>query len=232
MVEPQILKSLENLVDGDGVFLLDTCVIVSSYFDNEKRMDILEKTEKAEGDIKFFGILKELIKKNKEIYFTPSVVCELNKRAYDHQKSIGKKKSKGVMCGNMRGDNLLNFYRTTKKRNTELKRVTQMFEDRIIKLSDEETVFYKSINLLFEGLKLRWKLSDADWEFLCYGAVLSNNKETSLISNDNGILSAWHSFMRSPYCDREKFNFYGRREQNGFIQVKHDLDYGRHVALV
>ena len=105
---------------------------------------------------------------------------------------------------------LLRLIRTTIKKE---RKMIDFYVDngKILSFSEEDKKAYMGLSKKYNSLKERNSLSEADFDFLISGLVLSQKGESSaLLSNDFGIVKSWKFILYHRNIFPEKFGFFLR----------------------
>ncbi|MFA6023374.1 MAG: hypothetical protein WC781_04780 [Candidatus Pacearchaeota archaeon] len=219
---PESFETIENLVKSGETILFETSAVLNSYIMDEKAMELPKKIDKANNDTYFYESLKNYINEDCEIYFTRSTIEQLTDAA-QAGNDYRKKKIRNLKTHDGVGRQLLDLHRARKKRNVTLKRLIDFAEDkdRIINL-DKSSCLYRGLTLEYSKLKEKYKLSDANWDFIASGAISSKDKKINLVSNDSGIFSIWHILLRGDNgFNKENLNMYRRIDYTYIQKLDH-----------
>src|SRR3989344_3372392 len=82
-------------------------------------------------------------------------------------------------------------------------------------LTEEEKDTYQSIVRRYYGAFKKFGLSEQDIDFLMKGIIISKKKDSklALISNDNGILNGYRTYMKQRNLYLNNFAFFTREKE-------------------
>lgn len=212
------LRTLEELTNEYSFVLLDTSAMSEGLKYAKDFLTCREKREVVEDEHIFRNLLMDHLERKDSCWITSEVCREYSKiSSYPYMRIIRKR-------GSHADREVLYLLRERRYHCKEIRRLIEMFSEcgrifELNKLNDEEQERYHFLKTKYARLQERYKLSDADSDFLNFGVVLSEKKgHIALASNDFGIFRAWRN-LHLNLINHNKFDFFVRKEKGFFKKL-------------
>lgn len=213
-------KSIEQLVALNKAVIIDVSAI--SHLNSSRKKTGQSKTNKG-MKIQHRSMLKlrQLAEETNKIYVTSGVYEELMP-----QKLINCLEMSSLSVEKLGRDARLykETIKSQKKKFTKLKkkkdemRECLMEGNKVLNFSSEEE--YQIIDNACRKVKEYCELSEADWEFLISGIILSRQiNPVCLISNDSGIWEAYKLLLECRLFQEGDLTFYFRENFESYCKV-------------
>ncbi|MCH8945682.1 MAG: hypothetical protein IIA85_02055 [Nanoarchaeota archaeon] len=210
------IKTLEEISERYGFILVDNSSlcwtslgnIETSLLDFEGRISLSEEGKKSTI---FF---KKFLEEGKNFYVTPSILKEYD-TYYPYNKIIKNRKNTSKKC--------LEMYRKRREESKERRKLIRVLKENygILEFDGNEKKLYDEMSRKYSFLKRKKNISEADFDFLISGAVVSMKRNlTSLISNDFGIFYSWRELLKKEKLTPKQLGFFVRKEFNVFKRGK------------
>lgn len=212
------IKTLEEISEKYPFILVDTSSLTWASFKNiETSLLDFEGTMSIPVEIGKSAIFfKEFLEGGKNFYVTQFILREYNHSAYyPYNKIIKKYKNISKKS--------LELYRKKREVSKEVGKLVRAFEENygILELDENERKLYGKMSRKYSFLKRKRDISEADFDFLISGFVLSRTRDlTSLISNDFGIFYSWIDLLKREKLTPETLGFFVRIDFNSFKRGK------------
>jgi len=183
----------------------------------ESPISTQERIKKAEEDYESLDFFREELESGKMIHTTNLILEEFISFHYSYKERL-KKYSRRT------DGNAVELLRKWKNLNELKGKIYGLFfeKGRLILLDENESRiekhFHRKYSALFQDSGLSW--ADRDL-FLKATAVRESRGPSAIISNDYGIISTWHVFLKCERLTPSDFGFFTRAEFDVFISVEH-----------
>ena len=212
------IKTLEEIGKRYPFILVDNSSLNWSSFERIETnlLDFERKMSISEERIKSAILFKEFLEGGKNFYITQLILREYDRSAYyPYSKKIKNRKNNSKKN--------LELHRKRREESKEIGKLARSFGEncRILELNEDERKLYDKMSRKYSFLKRKRDISEADFDFLISGAVVSRTRDlTSLISNDFGIFYSWMELLRREKLTPEKLGFFIRKDFNVFKRGK------------
>jgi hypothetical protein len=211
--------SIEEICKKNDFVFVDTCSFEASFFEVfNKKTSPDEKLEKMRLSNNSFCFWINRIPLYKNIYTTEGVIDEIRDCRYKYKKSIKKpayRKEDNQIVLKLRRELASN-----KRNKINLVNLLE-FENRILKIDEEQKETYDEFYKKYSFLADKFNLSKVDLDLLISGSTLSKERNVSILSNDRGIRDSWRFLLdKEAFLGQESLCFYSTWGVNLFKQEK------------
>lgn len=198
--------SLEDLANEDGLFLFDTCALISPYGTNFKGMSIEEKIRHLKLSNRFLDDFSLMVFYGENLLTTRRVLEEFlpfESCDYKHKNKFSRETHFNPLVNELR--------RLREERYSLDKSVRDSFEVRgkVVRPNDCEEDIEKQLINDYGYLKDRYCLHETDFDILTKGLLLSSlGNPVTIVSNDMGI---FYSRDEVIFSGEDSFDDFGLR---------------------
>jgi len=208
------VKNLREILESRDAVLIDACVYCGPL--HARDFDGARSPGHYKSLVEFYGIMEDLFNMYRNIYTPESVAKELlEKGRYPYKRLL---KSARIQGKKVERENVQARGRADKRVRTFLRRLE--CEGRILDFGSEKDHTYRDLISISGDFPMRYGISLNDLDFLLSGATLAKDGlEVALLSNDFGIVSAWHTLLNRSHISPERLEFYVMSKFNLFEQM-------------
>ena len=210
------LITLDEICNNFKIILADSSAIIHYLELNGKNKEVSKleyKLKRKRAEESSYTSFNKYVKRTKNLFVTNLVLEELK---YEEEKSIREILSKYDYVKIKKKEN--EYFGTICSAKKTKKKLVKSFQDKkIINFNSNENTEYSRYFKRNFYLKGKYTLSDADYDLLITGAVLSALRgKTAVLSNDFPLLYSYKSLISKEKLSTEKYSFFIRSKKEFF----------------
>ena len=213
------LIKLDDICKKFEFVLLDSSAIIncldSNKTEHNESSKLIYRINHKKTEEASYTFFNKYLKKTKNLFVTNLIVEELKCNAGNSIREVLSKY--GWLKINKKEKTYFKEVCSTDKTRKNL--VKSLQNGKIIKLNEYETNIYNSFseNKTNLWLKSENNLSEADYDFLINGAVLSKTRgKTAILSNDFPLLYSYRDLVSKERLSTERYGFFIRQKKEFF----------------
>ena len=211
------LLTLDDICKEFEFVLLDSSAIINylelNSLERKEASKLINKINRKKAEEASYVFFNKYIKRTKNLFVTDLILEELK---YENNNSIREVLSKYDWLKIRKKEEI--YFKEIRSAEKMKKNLVKSFQDKkIINFDSNENIEYSRYFKRNFYLKGKYTLSDADYDLLITGAVLSALRgKTAVLSNDFPLLYSYKSLISKEKLSTEKYGFFIRQKKEFF----------------